>query len=245
MNKLKMVDTHKNMDTVEKNNKTPNNLINYPRNTNKSIITKEILPYQKQCIDMSLDHYKNNNRGYIEMMCGTGKTLTSYWIDKHMNNKSTIIFVPSLYLLSQFYSEWINQSRAENIAINYILIGSDTDENHAFISLKSQKIRQKISASKIKNVIICTYQSHAKIKNIEFDFGIYDESHRTIDSVKYFTDTLHDTHVKIKKRLFMTATPKIFTRPTIDKMISMNNIELYGKKIFKYNLKTAIENKIS
>lgn len=64
-------------------------------------------------------------RGYIEMACGSGKSLTSYWIDKSLNNKKTVVFVPSLYLLSQFYSDWINQSYAEGCKIKYLLVGSE------------------------------------------------------------------------------------------------------------------------
>ena len=209
---------------------------------------KDILPHQQQCLDQVLNHYENETRGYIEMACGSGKTLTSYWIDKHLNNKSTIIFVPSLSLLSQFYSEWIKQSYGENIDVNYVLVGSDTEKNHAenyaFLSLDPIEIQKNISESKIKNVVICTYHSHEKVKKIKFDFGIYDESHKTVGSSdKYFAGTLFDINVNIKKRLFMTATPKMYTGKINEKIICMTNEKIYGKKIFKYNLKTAIENK--
>lgn len=60
------------------------------------------------------------------MACGTGKTLTAYWINKLFNGR-VVVFVPSLYLLSQFYSDWVNQSCAENVNVKYLLVGSDVD----------------------------------------------------------------------------------------------------------------------
>lgn len=90
-------------------------------------VCKTPLKHQLECINKCDEYFKNHNRGYIEMACGSGKTLTSYWVDKKMNNKLTLVLVPSLYLLSQFYQDWVNQSYSENIKINYILIGSDAD----------------------------------------------------------------------------------------------------------------------
>ena len=210
--------------------------------------TKIILSHQQKCLDRTLVHYESKTRGHIEMACGSGKTLTAYWIDKHMNNNSTIIFVPSLSLLSQFHMDWFRQSYAENIPINYILVGSKADEdlldNRTFLSLDTNEIQKNMSVSKIKNIVICTYQSHDKIMNIEFDFGIYDESHKTVGSAdKYFANTLFDIPIKIKKRLFMTATPKIFSGKINEKIICMSDTKIYGEKIFKYSLKTAIAHK--
>jgi len=34
-------------------------------------------------------------------------SLTAYWIDKILGNMRTAILFPSLYLLSQFYTDWL------------------------------------------------------------------------------------------------------------------------------------------
>lgn len=74
---------------------------------------KQSYAYQRKCIWSALVHFVDNKRGTIEMACGTGKTLTSYWIESKLLNQRSIVFVPSLQLLLQFYSDWIKQSHAE------------------------------------------------------------------------------------------------------------------------------------
>lgn len=217
-----------------------------------NIVNYEIKrPYAHQidCIAASRKHYKKNNKANLEMACGTGKTLTSYWIDKKMNNLMTIIFVPSLDLLSQFYHDWFAQSCADGIKINYILVGSDieiknrADPVNGFI-LTTDPVEIKISLVCGKNVIICTYQSLQKVSRIKFDFGIYDEAHRLCSLSKStdrsFANTLADDYIVIKKKLFMTATPKI-----VDGFeLSMDNEEIYGKKIYECNYANAIDKNI-
>jgi predicted helicase len=220
---------------------TDDNAVNYE--------IKRPYPHQTDCIAASRKHYRKNNKATIEMACGTGKTLTSYWIDKKMNNLMTIIFVPSLDLLSQFYHNWFAQSCADGTKINYILVGSDieiknkTDPVNGFI-LTTDPIEIKISLVCDKNVIICTYQSLQKVSRIKFDFGIYDEAHRlcslTKSTDKSFANTLADDYIDIKKKLFMTATPKI-----VDGFeLSMDNEEIYGKKIYECNYANAIDKNI-
>ena len=55
--------------------------------------------------------------------------------------------------------------------------------------------------------------------DFEFDFCIFDEAHRTAGNKdsKMFTLGLDDSLIKIKKRLFMTATERIAT-PRLKKL---------------------------
>lgn len=218
------------------------------------------LPYQNKCINKCKEYFTKNSRGYIEMACGTGKSITSYWIDKIFACTKTVIFVPSLYLLSQFYIEWVNQSYAEQSKITYFLIGSDADIDNQDQKYKSnglllftdpEVIREYINKTKGKLVIICTYQSSDKLaqacnKNIIFDLGIFDEAHKTVGRVnKQFSMMLTDNRITIKERLFMTATPKIYNG-TLDndnneEILSMDNEKYYGKQIFQYNTGNAID----
>jgi superfamily II DNA or RNA helicase len=192
-------------------------------------------------------------RGYIEMACGTGKSLTSYWIDKKMDTQKTVVFVPSLYLLSQIYADWVKQSYAENIHITYILIGSDADfaedityslPNGLMLSTDPVQIKKKVKKTKGKIVIISTYQSADKLADacnkISFDLGIFDEAHKTVGQAgKQFSAMITDDNLKINKRIFMTATPKNYIGES-DDMISMDNTKFYGHQIYAYNTGNAI-----
>jgi predicted helicase len=231
-------------------NNLPNNFFVSIRDdsVNVEYVRKRPLAHQSCCIKNVCSHYKGRDKtkakAVIEMACGTGKTLTSYWIDKKLNNSSTIIFVPSLDLLSQFYQEWFAQSHSDNVVINYILVGSQAEiddcsdpVNGFTLSTSSSVIKSSIT--KGKNVIICTYQSLNKVRDISFDFGIFDEAHRLCSSsltAKSFSNALSDDYIVIKKKLFMTATPKIIT----GSKLSMDNEKKYGPKIYTCNYADAI-----
>lgn len=183
------------------------------------------------------------------MACGSGKTLTSYWISRRSHSDRTVIFVPSLQLLSQFYIDWVNQSFAEKKIINYVLIGSDADvdevkykTNGLILSTDSDEIKKCI---KDNCVVICTYQSADKLseacnKTIKFDLGIFDEAHKTVGQKnKQFSSMLTNKHLIIVKRLFMTATPKMYTGEN-NNIVSMNDENIYGENIYTYNTGQAI-----
>ena len=227
--------------------------------------------YQRKCDITCALHFLDNSRGYIEFACGSGKTLTSYWIDKNMLNNRTVVFVPSLYLLSQFFSDWIKQSyaekhdtsitrsRLEQRDIKFLLIGSDADideetkwkSNGLILHTSSTLIRKFIRRNYLsKIVVICTYQSSDKLAkacktDLKFDFAILDEAHKTVGQVsKKFSRVLDDSFMFIYKRLSMTATPKMYKGDVdTEEIVSMDNEAVYGKCIYTYNTGTAIKEK--
>ena len=93
----------------------------------------------------------------------------------------------------------------------------------------------------------------------DFDLVICDEAHRTtgieaeeISKGKtkgnYFTLINRDDYVKAKKRLYMTATPKIYHENVKNKankndveLHSMDDTEVYGEEIYRLDFSKAIE----
>jgi predicted helicase len=243
----------------------------------KEYVAKKPFVHQQNCINECIKYYNSNDddnytykRGHIIMACGAGKSLTSYWVDKNLNNKITSIFVPSLYLLSQFAIDIINQSYAEKCNIQMLLIGSDNDvdddiKHKIYGELKLETVPDKIYdiindaiKNKIKLIIICTYQSSDKLAeacskddkdDIEIDFGIFDEAHKTVGQTnRQFSLMLDDANLIINKRLFMTATPKMYCGKIKDddndnNILSMNDETQYGKEIYCYNTGDAIKDK--
>ena len=61
------------------------------------------LPHQKRAIRNAYNHFLDNNqsRGKLISACGTGKSLTSYWIAENLDAKTILIAVPSLALIRQ------------------------------------------------------------------------------------------------------------------------------------------------
>ncbi len=235
-------------------------LKNYLKPTIKNIIrVRKPWPHQQEIISKTVEHFKEFDRGNVIMACGTGKTLTSYWIDKEMHNSVVIVAVPSLYLLSQMHGDWSAQMTSEKRKYNFILIGSDADYDeakcdfkHLLLTTNTDEITKKLTYLMnqkriLKTVLICTYQSADKLiaalkqTNITPDMCIFDEAHKTVGQKdKQFSLLLDDNTIKIDNRLFMTATQRYFNGND-DNILSMDDVNWYGHNIATFNTSLAIK----
>ncbi|GAA9108469.1 DEAD/DEAH box helicase [Helicobacter pylori] len=111
-------------------------------------------------------------------------------------------------------------------------------------------------------IIFSTYQSALRIKEAqevglgEIDLVICDEAHRTVgamyssnerDDKNAFTLCHSDMNIKAKKRLYMTATPKVYSESSkarakeSDNIIySMDDEDIFGEEIYTLNFTRAI-----
>ncbi len=111
-------------------------------------------------------------------------------------------------------------------------------------------------------IIFSTYQSALRIKEAqeaglgEIDLVICDEAHRTVgamyssnerDDKNAFTLCHSNEHIKAKKRLYMTATPKVYSESSKAKakesdnaIYSMDDEEIFGEEIYTLNFERAI-----
>ena len=220
------------------------------------------LPFQEQTIKKTYQYFKTKKRGYIEYICGAGKTKTSYWIARELVAERIIIFVPSLLLLSQFFDEMCYELLADKEYPNFLLIGSDYDNSlddkykdkldGIKLTTNKEVIKQRLQDTDDEGlIVISTYQSAnilidvCKEINYFFEFGIYDEAHKTVGQAnKKFSTLVTNSDLKIHKRLFMTATPKIYNGSLDDdEIVSMDNVQLYGELIDSYNMYQAITEK--
>ncbi|GHR92127.1 hypothetical protein VN1279_09310 [Helicobacter pylori] len=111
-------------------------------------------------------------------------------------------------------------------------------------------------------IIFSTYQSALRIKEAqeaglgEIDLIICDEAHRTVgamyssnerDDKNAFTLCHSDEHIQAKKRLYMTATPKVYSESSKAKakesdnaIYSMDDESIFGEEIYTLNFERAI-----
>ncbi|GAA7560804.1 hypothetical protein HpBHB38_08980 [Helicobacter pylori] len=123
-------------------------------------------------------------------------------------------------------------------------------------------VYQKAQKENKRFIIFSTYQSTLRIKEAQeaglggIDLIICDEAHRTVgamyssnerDDKNAFTLCHSDTHIKAKKRLYMTATPKVYSESSkarakeSDNVIySMDDEEIFGEEIYTLNFSKAI-----
>ncbi|GAA8924854.1 DEAD/DEAH box helicase family protein [Helicobacter pylori] len=111
-------------------------------------------------------------------------------------------------------------------------------------------------------IIFSTYQSALRIKEAqevglgEIDLIICDEAHRTVgamyssnerDDKNAFTLCHSDEHIQAKKRLYMTATPKVYSesskaraKESDNAIYSMDDEGIFGEEIYTLNFTKAI-----
>lgn len=244
----------------------------YQLANSKTIKTEKYTPreYQIPIIDSVVEGFKTKDRGKIICACGTGKTLTALWIKEKMKSKKTLFVVPSLALVRQTLVEWKKQC---NTPFSHLVVCSDQtinnlDDEVTLESSSSSNIPVTTDANAVKNflsshddyVVFSTYQSLDCIMSalmmmpdFEFDLAFFDEAHRTAgnsDSAM-FSLGLEDEYIKIKKRLFMTATERIVT-PRVKQLaqeqdytiFSMDDVTTYGEVFSRLDFGMAIEKNI-
>jgi superfamily II DNA or RNA helicase len=224
--------------------------------------------YQQKAIQAVINGFKQSDRGQLILPCGAGKTLVSLWIKDALNIKHTLVLVPSLALLRQVKSEWsINSPNF----IPYICVCSEKDiddgkdlakvytyEIGGRVSTDPSEIRDFLSSNK-KSIVYSTYQSldvickAAKKIGFKFDLAICDEAHKTSGAKLGSFGLIHsDSNIRVQKRLYMTATPRVISESLKNKsneenisyLCDMNDPKIFGSEFHKMTFKEAIDKKI-
>jgi len=242
----------------------------------KIVEPKKIEPHitAREAIAAGVKHYKKNDRGQLILPCGTGKTLVAMWMSEKLKSKSIVIMVPSLALMNQTLIEWANQKKDwKNFRYQCICSDSSTnvdefgnkivdsiDEDKSDIMVpvttKREEIVDFLKSNRDRNhLILCTYNSSEALSyalkktKTEIDFAIIDEAHRTaVEEGGYYANIKYDRKIPVRKRLFMTATPRVFSRAVSTKLAKddvplydMTNNEIYGDEFYRMNFAEAIE----
>ncbi len=218
-----------------------------------------------------------NARGKLIMACGTGKTYTSLKIMETLDPKITLFLAPSIALLSQTFREYAQEKSEPfyaSIVCSDDKVGQSKNEDNDDIKFSELPIKastrledilsvyEKAQKENKRFIIFSTYQSALRIKEAqeaglkEIDLIICDEAHRTVgamyssnerDDKNAFTLCHSDENIKAKKRLYMTATPKVYSESSKAKakekdnvIYSMDDGEIFGEEIYTLNFSQAI-----
>lgn len=233
---------------------------------------RDLRAHQVEALEHVSEGFKTSDRGKMIMACGTGKTFTSLRIAEHLAGAGgrVLFLVPSISLLQQTLREWTNYSE---LLLRSFAVCSDTkigkkQEDISVHDLQypattnSMRLAQHATAhSEGKlTVIFATYQSIQVVAEAqadglpEFDVIICDEAHRTTGVTLAENDEsnfvrVHDADfVKGKKRLYMTATPRLFSDDSKSKadeigavIASMNDESLFGPEFYRLGFGEAVE----
>jgi len=221
-------------------------------------------PHQRRAIQNADRHFvhQKSMRGKMIQPCGTGKTLTAYWIADRLNARTILIAVPSLALIRQSLEVWTREAVATGRSMRWICVCSDESiksierddptllTHDLGIDVYSDPnqiahwLRKRHEGVK---VVFVTYQSGKKVARAArqaakvFDLGIMDEAHKTVGKKgNLFGYLLHDGNIRIKKRLFMTATERRYVGRG-NNIVSMDDSKLFGDTFELLTFKEALD----
>ncbi|MEY4966703.1 MAG: hypothetical protein RL274_2286, partial [Pseudomonadota bacterium] len=223
--------------------------------------------HQVEAIKAAQKHFGKNksSRGRLIMPCGTGKSLTAFWIAEALKVKTILIAVPSLALIKQGLGDWTREYLAHGVTPEWLCVCGDetvgaTDKDEFVASTYDTGIPTTTDTKEIisflkkpsrqTKIVFTTYQSSHRLAaatrraRTSFDLAILDEAHKTVGvKSKRFATLLFDNKVRVKKRLFMTATERVL-RGSNDDVLSMSDSKLYGECFHQLTFKKAIQDKI-
>lgn len=237
-----------------------------------STVKKTPRPHQEEALEAVLKGFEAHDRGKLIMACGTGKTYTSLVIaQKMVKPGGTVLFlVPSISLLSQTLRAWTADA---SIPLRCFAVCSDSkasrNEEDMRISemaypstTNPHKLAKAFEATQDNTaltVIFSTYQSIDVVHQAQaaagftFDLIICDEAHRTAgytakdEDHSAFVKVHDDSHIRGKKRLYMTATPRIYAEASKDRakdlgteVFSMDDPQKFGPLFHRLRFDEAV-----
>lgn len=238
---------------------------------------KMLRPHQEIAITKVVNGYKLNDRGKLIMACGTGKTFTSLKIVEAITGgKGNVLFlVPSISLLNQTLLEWTAECsykyQVYAICSDPKASRLNTDINQTItdavipattnVDTLLKEYNNLLNATDYEGIrfFFSTYQSidviskFQKRTGVNFDITICDEAHRTTGVTLVGEDDsnfvkVHDNdYINSTRRLYMTATPRIYGDESKQKasensaiLCSMDDELIYGETFHTLGFSDAV-----
>lgn len=234
-------------------------------------------PHQKDAITKIQDGFATHDRGQWISACGTGKTFTSLKLAEQRcadnGGHLTVLFLaPSISLVSQTLREWMAQSQTD---IRPFVVCSDSKASRQAEDITTHDIPLPTTDAarlaelmagggrrgKQMTVVFSTYQSidvvarAQKASGQRFDLILCDEAHRTTgvtlagqEGESAFVKVHDNTYLPAGKRLYMTATPRIYGEDVKKKatdnsalLTSMDDQEKFGPEFHRLGFGEAVE----
>jgi len=247
-----------------------NRKLNWPSSPDK-LVAKQEKPNkprrdQKRAIANVVHGFQTHESGQLIRACGTGKTLIGLRAAEAIESQRTLVLVPSISLVSQMLREWTKNGLRP---FRFLPVCSHEikGEDHLVIHVSQLGVPATTNPSEIakfmrgtgRRVVFSTYQSTPQValafkqhKLKPFDLVIADEAHRCAGmNDGAFATILDSQAIHARKRLFMTATPRIFSEASKSRadsmgseLVSMDNKQVFGPVFHELKFSDAIRLKL-
>lgn len=239
---------------------------------------KSLREYQRLALEDTLAGFNKHDRGKLIMACGSGKTFTALRIAERLAGAggNVLFLTPSISLLSQSLRDWTNDATvplkpfavcSDASASN--LRDDDNDDISPFdlplpASTDANTLKERFNAFKsdsAMSVVFSTYQSLDAVAEAQrlglpkFDLIVCDEAHRTTgatiagEAESKFRRVHDEEFIAGEKRLYMTATPRIYgdaakRRASDDGRVTLSSMDdesLFGPEFHRLGFGKAVE----
>ena len=236
---------------------------------------RHLRPHQAAAVDDVIAGFLEADRGQLIMACGTGKTYTALKIaERQAGSGGRVLFlVPSLSLLSQTLREWAAHHGWSGLRTFAVCSDSKVGRNNEDINAYDMAIPPttdgRVLADGLESdlpaghaqLVFATYQSISVVHEAQqrgapaFDLVICDEAHRTTgvdlkgEEASHFTRVHDSDYLKAGKRLYMTATPRIYKdnakrrareEDQVAEIYSMDDTSKYGETLHRLDFSEAV-----
>ncbi len=233
-------------------------------------------PHQTAALAAVRAGLEDGDRGKLVMACGTGKTYTALRAAEQLAGRGgrVLFAAPSISLVAQALREWTADA---SLPIRAFAVCSDprvgrADEDGARtydLPIPAATDPARLAAAAAADapgaltVVFSTYQSMGVVRDAQdagmpgFDLAVCDEAHRTtgyaLDGEERSSFLLvHDAAaIRARKRLYMTATPRIYAPAARAKaagadafVASMDDEETYGPELHRLGFADAVEREL-
>ena len=229
----------------------PETLLREPETAVLERVRHNPFPHQEEALRHVARWYSDEeSKGRVIMPCGTGKSLVAMWAaERNVGEGGLVLYlVPSIALMSQTMRVWASQ---RSLPHRYIGVCSDTKAGRNSedadltelampVTTRVEKVAQELkkSCADTITVVFSTYQSLEVVCDAQaqegfvFDLVICDEAHRTAgaqseDKRSPFLIVHDEIRLRAKRRLYMTATQRIYT-PAAKRRAAGGNADLYS-----------------
>ncbi|MFJ9154125.1 Helicase associated domain protein [Streptomyces sp. NPDC102270] len=229
---------------------------------------KQLRVHQREAYDAAVRALSRMPRATIISATGTGKTITAIRIAEHFAGPGHIlVVVPSLNLISQTAWHWHADSHITRMLAVCTLKPTTVSLSGDRLTATTDPARlaRTLAAFPGPGVVFTTYQSlkviaraHRLYQLPPWAIVIIDEAHRSSGSSnKQWATIHHDRVIPAERRLYMTATPRVWKpedaakkrrrrgRPKPDEppepLASMDDASIYGPVVYNLGLADAID----
>jgi superfamily II DNA or RNA helicase len=218
--------------------------------------TRSLRPYQAEAVPAITTALDGGGNAQLVAACGTGKTVIASEVAAGLAGAGvTVVLVPSIALAAQTIAGWYPggpDGRVLAVCSDYTVGGGGVRASDLPVPVTTdpEAIAKWLVSAPPGALVVGTYDSAGRLADglrragITAELTVCDEAHRLAGPAgKVTAAVLEPGLLADRRRLFMTATPRICTGTSADgtlQAVSMDDEAVFGPVAYRYPFRQAI-----